>query len=232
MEQKRDQGVKFERTIAFTLLELVIVVAVIAILSVIAIPNFLSAQTRAKVSGAKNNITVLADAAQVYRVDWNRYPPTIQRIPRDPYGIISDVQLYVLTTPLAYVSPAAFKDPFGKIRRHSFTALSFSSWQSRSDFPVPETPNPKGSLLYYNYHYFSDWTGNPWIDVTGIGLVSIGPDRKDSFGVFRPFPPEALPPLARKIGILHPRDTQYDPTNGAISSGDIAGFAGEVSLTP
>ena len=223
---------QLKHTTAFTLIELVIVVAVIAILSVIAIPNFLSAQNRAKVSGAKNNIKVLADAAQVYRVDWNRYPPTIQRIPQDPYGIISDVQLHVLTTPLAYISQAAFKDPFGKIRCHSFTSLSFSSWDNRSDFPVPETPNPKGSLLYYNYCYFSDWTGNPWINIIGIGLVSIGPDRKDSFGVFRPFPPEALPPLARKIGIMHPRDTQYDPTNGAISGGDISGFAGEVSVSP
>ena len=77
-----------------------------------------------------------------------------------------------------------------------------------------------------------EWTRNPWIKTRGIALVSIGPDRRDSFGVFRPFPAEALPPLARQAGILHPFDTQYDPTNGTVSGGDIFGFAGELSISP
>jgi len=215
------------RNKAFTLIEMIIVAGIIAVLAAIALPNFLSAQNRAKVSRAKAGVKVLTNGTQAYHVDWNRYPPTCQKIPEDPYGILSDVQLCVLTSPIQYVSHASFRDPFGKIRCYSSIDLLTQGY--RSDFPVPQTPNPRGSVLYYNYRYFSEWTQNPWINAMGVAMVSIGPDRKDSFGAFRPFPPEALPPLARQAGILDPRDTEYDPTNGAISSGDISGFAGELN---
>jgi prepilin-type N-terminal cleavage/methylation domain-containing protein len=210
----------------FTLLELIIVVGIIGILAVIFLPNFLEAQTRSKVSVAKANARLLVNAAEAYRVDWNGYPPTAQRLPLDPYGILSDVQLSVLTTPVSYISPAAFHDPFGKVKSLAITVSSHAGVSS--DYPIPDPPNPNRSLLYYNYKYFSLWTRNPLINVIGIALVSIGPDRRDSFGAFRPFPPDALPPLARQAGITDPHDTEYDPTNGTISGGDIFGFAGEV----
>ena len=60
----------------FTLIELLIVVAIIAILAAIAIPNFLAAQIRAKVSRAKGEMRTVATALEAYAVDYNSYPPS------------------------------------------------------------------------------------------------------------------------------------------------------------
>lgn len=58
----------------FTLVELLIVVAIIAILAAIAVPNFLEAQVRAKVSRAKTDMRTLATAIEAYAVDNTKYP--------------------------------------------------------------------------------------------------------------------------------------------------------------
>lgn len=57
----------------FTLIELLIVVAIIAILAAIAVPNFLEAQTRAKVSRCKADMRTQAVAMEAYYVDYNTY---------------------------------------------------------------------------------------------------------------------------------------------------------------
>ncbi|HBF35528.1 TPA: hypothetical protein DDW35_13275 [Candidatus Sumerlaeota bacterium] len=60
---------------AFTLIELLIVVAIIAILAAIAVPNFLEAQVRAKISRAHSDMRSLATAIEAYSVDnKSRYP--------------------------------------------------------------------------------------------------------------------------------------------------------------
>ena len=65
---------------AFTLLELLIVVAIIAILAAIAIPNFIEAQVRSKVTRAKADMRSLTVALEGYRVDYSHYPT-------DPTGL-------------------------------------------------------------------------------------------------------------------------------------------------
>jgi type II secretion system protein G len=89
---------------AFTLIELLIVVAIIGILAAIAIPNFLQAQVRAKVARAKAEMKTVATALEVYNVDQNQYPWINQNpgydIPR------------TLTTPVDYLTSLP-KDPFG-----------------------------------------------------------------------------------------------------------------------
>lgn len=60
----------------FTLIELLIVVAIIAILAAIAVPNFLEAQTRAKVARVKGEMLSMSTALECYCVDNNLYPAT------------------------------------------------------------------------------------------------------------------------------------------------------------
>jgi prepilin-type N-terminal cleavage/methylation domain-containing protein len=63
----------------FTLIELLIVVAIIAILAAIAVPNFLEAQIRAKVSRVRSDQRSLQVAIETYYVDNNTYPLFIQQ---------------------------------------------------------------------------------------------------------------------------------------------------------
>ncbi len=81
---------------AFTLIELLIVVAIIAILAGIAVPNFLEAQARSKVARSKNDLRVLAVALEAYHGDFNRYPPSTL-VPRF-------ARLIPLTTPISYIA--------------------------------------------------------------------------------------------------------------------------------
>ena len=62
------------RTSGFTLIELLIVVAIIAILAAIAVPNFLEAQTRAKISRARADMRTITTGLESYHIDHNAYP--------------------------------------------------------------------------------------------------------------------------------------------------------------
>lgn len=59
---------------AFTLIELLIVVAIIAILAAIAVPNFLEAQMRAKVARVQSDMRTYSTAIGTYQIDHSSYP--------------------------------------------------------------------------------------------------------------------------------------------------------------
>jgi type IV pilus assembly protein PilA len=59
----------------FTLIELMIVVAIIGILAAIAIPNFLKYQARSKQSEAKMNLGSLGTSAESYHAEHDTYSP-------------------------------------------------------------------------------------------------------------------------------------------------------------
>ena len=68
MEREREMSIMKR---GFTLIELLIVVAIIAILAAIAVPNFLEAQTRAKITRVKSDLRTLATGVESYMVDHN-----------------------------------------------------------------------------------------------------------------------------------------------------------------
>ncbi|MBN2329820.1 MAG: prepilin-type N-terminal cleavage/methylation domain-containing protein [Candidatus Omnitrophica bacterium] len=74
----------------FTLIELLIVVAIIGILAAIAVPNFLNAQIRAKISRCKADLKALGMAEEMYYLDNNRYT----------YPFM----LHPLTSPINYIA--------------------------------------------------------------------------------------------------------------------------------
>src|SRR5689334_5457792 len=127
---------------AFTLIELLIVVAIIAILAAIAVPNFLEAQVRSKVSRVKADQRSLATAVESYYVDNNSYPAVdssdssssssgfgINDLPEATSGLKTLPsfrrkqntldELHTLTTPISYIT-SYFVDPFAKTRTATY----------------------------------------------------------------------------------------------------------------
>lgn len=195
---------------AFTLIELLIVVAIIAILAAIAVPNFLEAQTRSKVSRVKADMRSIATAIEAYHIDNNRYP--LDNTERMRLGVtpsqrweFGTMETFIpLSTPIAYISSA-------DITRDVF--------QDQGTFNS-NLPGTTGYFLYVNY-----WPPNLVPDSQNDGqalrregitfnwiISSYGPDQRS-----------AARALGRPIDFF-PITSAYDPTNGTISPGDIPRF--------
>jgi len=158
----------------FTLIELLIVVAIISILAAIAVPNFLEAQTRSKVSKAHADLRTVATALEVYRLDTNRYPyrylcfwergpngaPPPGSLPM--YGTWEQnvSELSILTTPVTYLSEIPI-DPFGH-RLYSedlpYDYFDFQAFQDSSNFVMADSVENAKWLTYSR-------GPNRWFDV-------------------------------------------------------------------
>ncbi|WP_295274131.1 prepilin-type N-terminal cleavage/methylation domain-containing protein [Veillonella sp.] len=70
----------------FTLVELMVVVAVIAILAAIAMPQFLSAADKARSAKETADIQIIKNATQLYMIDKNvDTPPTVENLYKEGY---------------------------------------------------------------------------------------------------------------------------------------------------
>ncbi len=69
-KRKREQG--------FTLIELLIVMSILALLAAMVLPNLFGQQWPAEVKAAKEQISLLETALDLYRLDVRKYPTTEQ----------------------------------------------------------------------------------------------------------------------------------------------------------
>lgn len=94
----------------FTLVELLIVVAIMAILIGIAIPNFLGARTKARVSKAFTDMEAIGTAQELYAVDNDHFatstsaltPDYLKSYRKDPWGNDYSMHTSPTSTPLYY----------------------------------------------------------------------------------------------------------------------------------
>ncbi|MFH1744486.1 MAG: prepilin-type N-terminal cleavage/methylation domain-containing protein [bacterium] len=101
------------RLAAFTLIELLIVVAIIGILAAIAVPNFLNAQLRARIAATTGNMQAIGSALEMYSIDNGTYPNTYE--PENTTLINPRIfRFNRLTTPVSYMT-ASVRDVFNKI---------------------------------------------------------------------------------------------------------------------
>ena len=82
----------------FTLIELMIVVAIIGILAAIAIPNFMRFQAKSKQSEAKSNLGAIGTTAEAYRAEHESYFTTFGSLGWVPVGNLRYTYFYSAAT--------------------------------------------------------------------------------------------------------------------------------------
>lgn len=197
--------------VAFTLIELLIVVAIIAILAAIAVPNFLEAQVRSKVARAQNDLRTLALGLESYRVDRNALPDPNHFV-LGAYNLLG--RTTALTTPVPYLSSLP-EDPFTH-RYHDGARII-------------EVGEREGGRAYlYGRGDYALTRGAINLGRTCYMLASSGPDSVFFQIHFWPPGPGTnggdCPVCSSDLGIdpaIH-----YDPTNGTTSDGDIYRYSG------
>ena len=201
---------------AFTLVELLVVVAIIGILSSIALPNYRNATIKSHVVKAKMDLRTLSVGLESYRLDNSRFPRKNSDVLFFTYYLMPD-----LTTPVAYVNNPSVIDPFGPVEEYEEVRLAPPGLEDEG-FSAKNQPLIKNSYTYTPYVSLSRLHGRPELRREGFALVSVGPDRQDSYMVHFPFPQYYRFPGETV------RDSIYNPSNGLESFGDIGYFGGDI----
>ena len=191
----------------FTLIELLIVVAIIGILAAIAIPNFLEAQTRARVARTQGEMRTIAMGLELYRVDKGVLPdgwmPQFQEF--DLIGRLS-----LITTPISYLTQLP-EDPFSGHYHTGAALLNMRDIEGAQGYVYGrgDKAGPRGTIDLGNQFMM---------------IASAGPDQRLS--QIHYYPPLGVSDGAdcpvcdpSLVELLSP--VVYDPSNGTVSAGDI-----------
>jgi general secretion pathway protein G len=68
------------RSDGFTLIEVLLVVAILGILAAVAVSNFANKGDTARVNGTRASIAVISTAVDVYQLDTGRYPTSLDNL--------------------------------------------------------------------------------------------------------------------------------------------------------
>ena len=189
----------------FTLIELLIVVAIIGILAAVAVPNFLAAQNRAKVSRVKADMQGLSTATESYTVDNGR--PQVGSGEGMRLGIWTNdnrIAWQFLTTPVAYISSIPI-DPFA--RAPSGLQLAGSTILVHYVFNTNANPNERFGTLGAMRE-----AGFTWY------MYSPGPALTESRV---PWPDHLLAATSPNYNAYEPKERVYNASNGTLSAGWI-----------
>ncbi len=202
-----------KRTSGFTLIELLIVVAIIAILAAIAIPNFLQAQVRAKISRVKADMASMATALESYEVDNDQYPWAQYATAQSFYND----RLLNLTTPIAYITTLPV-DPFETFdTQNLFPTKGTATYEYEDRYAMaaynlfdPPSSNAPNNMPNYDAFFTSN---------TQWSLLSAGPQGVTMFQVAGSNSqlPIVIPAGESNAVMID----GYDPTNGTVSNGSI-----------
>jgi prepilin-type N-terminal cleavage/methylation domain-containing protein len=202
---------------AFTLIELLIVVAIIAILAAIAVPNFLEAQVRSKVSRAKADLRSIATGLESYRVDNNGYPPTPFVSLSFDGGVLRVLPNFI-STPIAYLTTASMEDPFIMANLGDFQGIRRDGVIDTYG-PDPAYPNEPGGDPRAGRRYYYQSNRDARRSGSGPGGWQEGAREVEGEWVTASLGPNKQRDLV-DMGtflVLMP----YDATNGTISDGDV-----------
>lgn len=203
----------------FTLIELLIVVAIIAILAAIAVPNFLEAQTRAKVSRVKADMRSLSTANETYAIDYNHYLYQNRQSRALRLNAASEEVFERLTTPVAYINGVvSFKSPFKS-----------TGVLQGDDLTVYAAYTANQAEISQIYWYCARNNGNS----AGTGSAQWGRDDPKPVWFFT----HSAGPMGRQYGMNDvtragnmqdnpagqqmARSAMYDASNGTVSAGGI-----------
>ncbi len=197
---------------AFTLVELLIVVAIIGILAAIAVPNFLEAQIRAKCARARADMRTMNTAIQAYFVDMRYYPQA------EINGTLK--YLHQVTTPIAYASEIHYKDPFTPDKYVSVKTIPTYRYFGFNGTGVLNTHASDGKLFTPRN------TMEELVKISWFMLYCHGPNGErdnltlpDASGTFT-----HSDMIQSKDRFVH---HMYDPTNGSSSPGGLFFSAGK-----
>lgn len=140
---------------AFTFIELLIVIAIVAILTTIAIPNLMNAQMRAKISRTQTEQLSLSIALEKYFLDWKTFMED-HDYPSDR----SKRGLFRLTSPTLYMSslPREEFPSSNKSAAEGYTYFEFRS--GNTSIPGKDWPATAYLIISPGPNLVEDVSGN------------------------------------------------------------------------